>query len=55
MCIRDRTYTCLEEIKKTLASEGEEGPALILLVPEQAAFQMEHELYTCLLYTSRCV
>ncbi|MGI6597205.1 MAG: helicase-exonuclease AddAB subunit AddB [bacterium] len=41
-----KTYTCLEEIKKTLASEGEEGPALILLVPEQAAFQMEHELYT---------
>jgi len=24
-----KTYTCLEEIKKTLASEGEEGPALI--------------------------
>jgi ATP-dependent helicase/nuclease subunit B len=41
-----KTHTCLTEIKETLALEGEEGPALILLVPEQAAFQMEYELYT---------
>ncbi len=41
-----KTHTCLEEIKEKLAREGEEGPALILLVPEQAAFQMEYELFT---------
>lgn len=41
-----KTYTCLKEIKETLAQEGEEGPALILLVPEQATFQMEYELFT---------
>ena len=37
-----KTYTCLEEIKKTLASEGEEGRQFC--GSEQAAFQMEHEL-----------
>ncbi|NMA55209.1 MAG: helicase-exonuclease AddAB subunit AddB [Firmicutes bacterium] len=43
-----KTHTCLTEIKNVISSEGEEGPALILLVPEQAAFQMEYELYTSL-------
>ncbi|MDK2784959.1 MAG: ATP-dependent helicase/nuclease subunit [Bacillota bacterium] len=41
-----KTYTCLKAIEDVLLKEGEEGPPLILLVPEQAAFQMEYALLT---------
>lgn len=39
-----KTHACLKAIEETLVREGEEGPALVLLVPEQAAFQMEYAL-----------
>jgi len=39
-----KTYTCLKAIEGELLRAGEDGPPLILLVPEQAAFQMEYEL-----------
>ncbi|MDK2785107.1 MAG: ATP-dependent helicase/nuclease subunit [Bacillota bacterium] len=41
-----KTYTCLKAIEDLLLRKGEEGPPLILLVPEQAAFQMEYALLT---------
>ncbi|MFO7247010.1 MAG: PD-(D/E)XK nuclease family protein, partial [Bacillota bacterium] len=39
-----KTHTCLEEIVDRLQREGEEGPPLIFLVPEQATYQMERAL-----------
>lgn len=38
-----KTTSCLEEVRKRLLDEPD-GPPLILLVPEQATFQMEHAL-----------
>lgn len=40
-----KTHRCLEEIRQALR-HSQEGPALILLVPEQATFQMEYALAT---------
>jgi len=40
-----KTYTCIEAIAREL-SRGPGGSALILLVPEQASFQMERALAT---------
>lgn len=39
-----KTHTCLAEIVERLRKEGEEGPPLIFLVPEQATYQMERAL-----------
>ncbi|NLY50901.1 MAG: helicase-exonuclease AddAB subunit AddB [Firmicutes bacterium] len=39
-----KTHTCLKAIEEILLREGEEGPPLILLVPEQATFQTEYAL-----------
>lgn len=39
-----KTYSCLEAIRARLADALNEGPRLILLVPEQAALQMERAL-----------
>lgn len=39
-----KTTLCLAEVAGHLEREGEQGPPLILLVPEQATFQMERAL-----------
>lgn len=39
-----KTSLCLAEVAGQLEREGEQGPPLILLVPEQATFQMERAL-----------
>jgi len=39
-----KTWTCLEEIRAELR-RSPDGPALILVVPEQATFQMERALF----------
>lgn len=39
-----KTHTCLREIQGELALDSLNGPPLILLVPEQASFQMEKQL-----------
>lgn len=39
-----KTTFCLAEIRRELAADPSDGPPLILLVPEQASFQMEQEL-----------
>ncbi|MFA5535664.1 MAG: helicase-exonuclease AddAB subunit AddB [Bacillota bacterium] len=41
-----KTTTCLQEIQAELAADNISGPPLILLVPEQASFQMEKTLTT---------
>lgn len=39
-----KTALCLDAIRGRLRAQGEDGPPLIFLVPEQAAFQMERAL-----------
>lgn len=39
-----KTHLCLQEMADHLNREGETGPPLFLLVPEQATFQIEREL-----------
>ena len=39
-----KTHRCLEAIRKRLRADAIDGPRLILLVPEQASYQMERAI-----------
>jgi len=39
-----KTWRCLEAVRNALRAEGDRGGKLLLLVPEQASFQMERAL-----------